>query len=402
MNETDSSGASGITGWSITNLILEGYPTPDSFDSVSALTNRPLSAEAALWPQSPKLQVVSGIDILKPTLEEELKSKVKHMADVTHVYFFGEFVGVLCDTVLTSLAYIMDADPAKEIAINVDLLSKSIHAVEKLAPNLKFVVLPTGTKAYGVHLLKDFPFAKDLPLKESLPRIPEPYASQMFYYNQCDELAELSKGKSWTWCDVIPDNIIGFVPNNNIYCLAQAVGLYLALYAELNGKGSEVPFPGSEVSWKNLSNESSQDIVGKIAILASLSPEKSSGQRYNAADSSKPSSWSEKWPVICEYFGLKGVAPPAGGSGPQPIEYLADHLEDWKKVGKNYGLVSGRVGNDRSYGGFPFFIMTLLDFDRQLDMTQVHDMMGDKKEEVSTKTSWYAAFDRFRKAKILP
>lgn len=381
------SGASGITGWSITNLILEGYPTPESFASVSALTNRPLSAEAAQWPQSPKLQIVSGIDILAPTLEEELTSKVKHMSEITHVYFF---------------AYIMDPDPAKEISINVDLLSKSVRAVEKLAPNLKFVVLPTGTKAYGVHLLKDFPFKNDLPLKESLPRIPEPYASQMFYYNQCDELAELSKNKAWTWCDVIPDNIIGFVPNNNIYCLAQAVGLYLALYTELNGKGSEVPFPGSEISWNNLSNESSQDIVGKIAIYASLHPEKSSGQRYNAADSARPSCWREKWPVICEYFGLKGVAPPAGGSGPQPIEYLADHINDWKAVEKKYGLVTGRVGNDRSFGGFPYFIMTLLNFDRQLDMTQVHEMWGDKKEEIDIKGSWWTAFDRFKAAKILP
>ncbi|KAH7133400.1 hypothetical protein B0J13DRAFT_562310 [Dactylonectria estremocensis] len=384
-------GASGITGWAITNLILNGYPAPDAFESVTALTNRPLTAEAAQWPTSPKLQVVSGIDILtqkgQSGLEEELKSRVTHMRQVTHVYFF---------------AYIMDADPAKEISINVDLLSRAIHAVEALAPNLKFVVLPTGTKAYGVHLIDEFPFKNDLPLKESLPRIPEPHASQMFYYNQCDELAALSKGKAWTWCDVIPDVIVGFVPNNNIYCLAQALGLYLSLYAEINGKGSEVQFPGTEESWKILSNDSSQDIVAKIAIHASLHPDKSSGQRYNAADNSKASSWSAKWPIICEYFGLKGVAPPAGGSGPQPTQYLADHTEEWKAVEKKHGLVTGRVGNERSFGGFPYFIMTMFNFDRHLDMSQTHEMWGDAKEEVDTKAAWWTAFDRFRKAKIIP
>ncbi|KAH6976936.1 hypothetical protein BKA56DRAFT_632876 [Ilyonectria sp. MPI-CAGE-AT-0026] len=384
-------GASGITGWAITNLILNGYPTPDTFESVTALTNRPLAAVAAQWPSSPKLQIVSGIDILTPKgqsgLEEELKSKVTHMSKVTHVYFF---------------AYIMDADPAKEISTNVDLLSRAIRAVEGLAPNLKFVVLPTGTKAYGVHLIDDFPFKNDLPLKESLPRIPEPHASQMFYYNQCDELAALSKGKAWTWCDVIPDVIVGFVPNNNIYCLAQALSLYLSLYAEINGKGSEVQFPGTEESWKILSNDSSQDIVAKVAIYASLHPEKSSGKRYNAADSSKASSWSQKWPVICEYFGLKGVAPPAGGSGPQPTQYLADHIDQWKEVEKKYGLVTGRVGNERSFGGFPYFIMTMFNFDRHLDMSQVHEMWGEAKEEVDTKAAWWTAFDRFRKAKIIP
>ncbi|KAH7000002.1 hypothetical protein EDB80DRAFT_726028 [Ilyonectria destructans] len=384
-------GASGITGWAITNLILKGYPTPDTFESVTALTNRPLAAEAAQWPSSSKLQIVSGIDILTPKgqsgLEEELKSKVTHMSKVTHVYFF---------------AYIMDADPAKEISTNVDLLSRAIRAVEGLAPNLKFVVLPTGTKAYGVHLIDEFPFKNDLPLKESLPRIPEPHASQMFYYNQCDELAALSKSKAWTWCDVIPDVIVGFVPNNNIYCLAQALSLYLSLYAEINGKGSEVQFPGTEESWKILSNDSSQDIVAKVAIYASLHPEKSSGQRYNAADSSKASSWSQKWPVICEYFGLKGVAPPAGGSGPQPTQYLADHIDQWKDVEKKYGLVTGRVGNERSFGGFPYFIMTMFNFDRPLDMSQVHEMWGVAKEEVDTKAAWWTAFDRFRKVKIIP
>jgi hypothetical protein len=40
----------------------------------------------------------------------------------------------------------MDLDPAKETGINVKLLDRAITAVEHLAPSLKFVVLPTGTK----------------------------------------------------------------------------------------------------------------------------------------------------------------------------------------------------------------------------------------------------------------
>lgn len=40
----------------------------------------------------------------------------------------------------------MDPDPDKEIAINVQLLDRAVTAVEHLAPNLKFVALPTGTK----------------------------------------------------------------------------------------------------------------------------------------------------------------------------------------------------------------------------------------------------------------
>jgi hypothetical protein len=43
----------------------------------------------------------------------------------------------------------MDVDLEKEVAINVQLLDRAVKAVEHLAPNLKFIVLPTGTKVSG-------------------------------------------------------------------------------------------------------------------------------------------------------------------------------------------------------------------------------------------------------------
>ncbi|KAI0121199.1 hypothetical protein BJ170DRAFT_149431 [Xylariales sp. AK1849] len=384
-------GASGITGWAITKAILEGYPSEDAFASVTALTNRPLSLDDALWPTSSKLDVVSGIDILtaqgQEALEAEVKDRVKHATEITHVYFF---------------AYIMDPDPDKETSVNVDLIHRAVTAIEHFSPNLKFVVLPTGTKAYGVHMIGEFPFANDLPLKESLPRIPEPYASRLFYYSQTDMLSRMSDGKSWTWCEVIPDVIIGFVPNNNVYCVAQALAIYLSLYAEIKGKGSVVQFPGTEQSYKTLCNDSSQDIVAKASIYASLHPEVTSEQRYNTADNAKTSSWSEKWPIICEYFGLKGVGPPPDGLGPQPARFLADHFGEWQALEKRHGLKSGRVVNDRSVEVFAYFVMTVLNFDRQLDMTKCHKMLGDAKIETDAKGAWWTAFDRFRQAKIIP
>jgi len=69
---------------------------------------------------------------------------------------------------------------------------------------------------------------------------------------------------------------------------------------------------------------------------------------------------------------------------------------------KEKGLVPGRVGNARSFGGFPFFIMSMFDFDRNLDMTKCHKAWGDRTEEIDTKTAWWKAFDRFKEAKIIP
>jgi hypothetical protein len=91
-----ATGASGITGWAITNAILEGYPDEKTFSKVTALTNRPLSIEAAQWPASAKLQVVSGLDLLtskgQEGLNAELKSKVQGIETVTHVFFFGWYL----------------------------------------------------------------------------------------------------------------------------------------------------------------------------------------------------------------------------------------------------------------------------------------------------------------------
>jgi nucleoside-diphosphate-sugar epimerase len=127
-------GASGITGWAIVNAILNGYPSESAFTKVTALTNRPLPTDVAQWPKSSKLQVVSGLDLLagdQSTLEATVKERVSGIETVSHVFFF---------------AYMMDAEPEKEISINVDLLKRAVTVIENLSHLLRFVVLPTGTK----------------------------------------------------------------------------------------------------------------------------------------------------------------------------------------------------------------------------------------------------------------
>lgn len=85
-------GASGVSGWSLVNEILHDYPAKGTWDEVYALTNRPLSKEASFWPDDARLNIVSGIDLLKGSqedLEAELKQKLQHVDRVTHVYYLG-------------------------------------------------------------------------------------------------------------------------------------------------------------------------------------------------------------------------------------------------------------------------------------------------------------------------
>ncbi|KAE8347045.1 hypothetical protein BDV24DRAFT_158039 [Aspergillus arachidicola] len=94
----------------------------------------------------------------------------------------------------------MDSKPEKEIELNIGMLKKTVLTVEKLCPNFQFVVLPTGVKAYSVHLLDIFLFKDNLPLNETYPEISVPYRSQPFYTHQHNLLRGLTDGKNWTYC----------------------------------------------------------------------------------------------------------------------------------------------------------------------------------------------------------
>lgn len=84
-------GASGVTGWSFVNELLHDYPKNGIWDGVVAMTNRPLKQEDALWPADPRLQIVSGVNLLddRESIERALREKVKGVDQITHVYYLG-------------------------------------------------------------------------------------------------------------------------------------------------------------------------------------------------------------------------------------------------------------------------------------------------------------------------
>jgi nucleoside-diphosphate-sugar epimerase len=191
-------GASGVTGWSVVNEILNDYPKKGIWDKVYALTNRPLSVKDSFWPNDPRLNIVSGIDLLKGSQEEleaELKSKVQGIENVTHVYF---------------LAYKASTDLQQELKDMVAMWKRSVIASDHLAPNLEFVVLQTGAKWYGCHLLATTPQyggtpGIEPPYREDMPRLKQPYEDMLFYHPQIDWVSDYAKDKKWNWCDTRPD-----------------------------------------------------------------------------------------------------------------------------------------------------------------------------------------------------
>lgn len=165
-------GASGVTGWAFVNEMLNDYPKKRVWGKVHALTNRPLKQEDSLWPNDPRLNIVSGIDLLsnQEELEKTMKDKIKDIDKVTHVYY---------------LAYKAGKDVQKEFEDAVNMWRRSTTAMDHLSPVLEFVVLQLGAKMYGCHLLEDHPTDYiHVPLREGLPRLKDPYHDLLFYHPQ--------------------------------------------------------------------------------------------------------------------------------------------------------------------------------------------------------------------------
>lgn len=149
------------------------------------------------------------------------------------------------------------------------------------------------------------------PLKESQPRIPEPYRSKIFYYTQYDKLQELSKGKPWTFTEIRPDGIVGFAPGSNFMNMSQGMAIYLSIYRKVHGAGARVPFPGAEHGYKSKHMDTFQDLLSRLEIFTAVNPDQcGNGGIFNAADG-PVITWADIWPRLCEHFGLKD-------GGPQP------------------------------------------------------------------------------------
>ena len=234
---------------------------------------------------------------------------------------------------------------------NENLLVNAIGAIEICCPALQFVTLQTGGKAYGVEFRDSVPY--NPPLKESSPRIPDPYAQNVFYYSQYDILTRASEGKSWTFCEIRPDAIVGFVPQNNAMNIAQALALFLSLWKEVElqggdnvtgdkatGTAKEVPFPGGREAFTALHTDTSQDILAKFHVYASLSPEKVERRAFNVADG-PATTWEAEWPRICEWFGLVGAGPAESTFSAQ--QWMETHSNIWTEWVQRKGLKEGAL-----------------------------------------------------------
>ncbi|KAL8782221.1 MAG: hypothetical protein Q9213_005587 [Squamulea squamosa] len=376
-------GASGLIGWGIVDQLLSNYPAQGTFAKVTALVNRPLDVQHSFWPlespERPELHLVSGINLAEGTVESVtnlLRTNVEAIEEVTHVFYF---------------VYKYEEKPEEEVRVVCGMLEHTVAALNRLAPKLEFLVFPSGTKAYGIQIPGG---VFQPPYDESMGPLPDEYQATLNYPFMRTVLEEASAGKQWTWCDVRPDAVVGFVPNGSAFNLTAHWATYLSLYRLIEGPNAKIPFPGSPAGYTSLYNEASADIIAKLAIWASLHPiEAGGGQIFNIADQAKPESMQTRWPKLAAYFGLEGVAPveESGEKMMAPSEYIRKHHAEAEEMEvKGSEVFKGEFLD--SYGYY-------LDFDRQLNLEKVRK--AGFGEELDPNESWFKAFGRFKRAGMI-
>ncbi|KAK8128949.1 hypothetical protein PG984_010057 [Apiospora sp. TS-2023a] len=395
-------GASGLIGWAMVDQLLAPYPAPGTFSSVAAVANRPIDLAEAHWPEPggnrPDLRLVSGVDLRGDanSLADTLRQQVPSMDKITHIYYF----------VFTSVGH----DLEEEVAVNKKMLQNVIDAVSSLSQNLKFVVFPGGTRGYGIYIPGG---TFSAPLTEDMVNnLPADYEKTVAYPQFRKVLADACRGKSWTWCEICPDAIIGFTPNGSQFSLALHWAQYLSLYAYNHGIGPrakdgpstdgvsaavEVPFPGVSAGYNSLCSPASASTIAQLAIYAGQNPERcGDGRLFNIADSDTSSKMGDLWPHLAAWFGLVGIGP-EGRSDTDllPSEYVERHQGVFGEHGLDKA-VKGGVGAGRkqldSVGSW-------LTFDRQLSLDRLRETgFAERKDPVA---GWLEAFGMFRKAGLI-
>ncbi|TQN63747.1 Short chain dehydrogenase sirQ, partial [Colletotrichum shisoi] len=319
-------GAAGLLGWATVDQLLSDYPTEGSFDKVTVVINRPLSEVEFFWPKDsasrPSLQIVSGVNLNSTTedLARQLEDRVQGVKDVTHVFYF----------VFNPVA----DNHNRECKVNCGIVQRVVDSLTLLTSNLKSFVYPGGTRGYGIYVPGG---TFEAPLKESMAdNLPEDYAKTVAYPWFRQILAKASEGKQWTWSEVCPDAVVAT--------------LYLSLYAYNHGVDDkyetpvEVPFPGNEGGYNSLFTPVSSRILGRIAVHASLNGDKCDAKIINMADSATPTSFSQIWPALAGWFGLKGVGPAGDEKALKPGEYVQKNKHLFEREGFNKAIVAGVGG----------------------------------------------------------
>jgi nucleoside-diphosphate-sugar epimerase len=237
---------------------------------------------------------------------EDTERKLAGLIDATHI-FYAAFQA----TPGSASNFASNTGPNRAMLVN------SVTAIDRAAPDLKRVVLVTGTKYYGVHLgpLKT-------PMRETDPRHMPPN----YYFDQSDWLTDFQCGKAWDWVELRPQTLCGFAPGSPMSILP-AIAVHATISKEL---GLPLRFPGKAYDTIYQVTESTH--FAKAALWAAAE-QRCANQAFNITNGDY-FRWRNVWPKIAAVFDM-----PIGD--PEMIS-LTKHMADkgplWEKIAAKHNL----------------------------------------------------------------
>jgi nucleoside-diphosphate-sugar epimerase len=208
-----------------------------------------------------------------------LRSALADCDDVTHLFF---------------AAFRYDADPYKEIAVNMAILRNTLDALQAAGAKLRRVVNYQGGKAYGA-LYGNV----RAPAKESDARVPGP----LFYYDQEDMLYERGAKTGFATTILRPDYIQG-IGLGSYVSIVNTLAAYGTVCAAL---GQPLFFPGGEAAFHALFQMTDARLLARGSIWAALETH-SENMIYNITNGDL-FRWANVWDRVADYFGVPAGRP---------------------------------------------------------------------------------------------
>jgi nucleoside-diphosphate-sugar epimerase len=292
-------GGNGITGSAIIEYLVKNT-TKDDWSEIIVTSRSPFKALV----HDPRIKFIALDFTQEPSKLAVLMQD--SCASVTHAYFSS---------------YVHKDDFVELNTANQSLFENFLQALLHVTPKLENCTLQTGGKYYNVHL-RPIPS----PAREEDPR--EGRWEDNFYFPQEDTLAEMQKGKEWSWNVIRPEAIIGHTGKPNGMNSALTYALYLLACKEL---GEDAPMPTNQLYFNGTDDCSDSGLIAEFTIWASTNP-KCKNQAFNVVNGDY-FAWRYLWPRIATYLGAN-ASPDQTFKKPAPQEGQLEQeftLAEWSK-----------------------------------------------------------------------
>jgi nucleoside-diphosphate-sugar epimerase len=317
--------------------------------------------------------------------KHDLPRGVKHIAvDLTNEEAVKAALKKVKPTDVFITTWLRQPTEAENCQVNAGMVRNLLSAME--GKKLKHVALVTGLK----HYMGPFEaYAKTkmvTPFREEQPRLPY----QNFYYDQEDELYAAAEKQGFSWSVHRPHTLIGYTVGNQMN-MAATLGAYAAICKET---GRPFVFPGSPQQYEAAVDITDGRIIAKHLLWAATKPA-ARNEAFNFVNG-EVFRWNWMWPKLAAHLGVTAADYPGHA---QPLEKQMAGLDYvWDKIVEKHGLKKNALNTIASWWHSDADLgRTIENF---TDMTKSREA-GFLEYQNSVK-SFTDAFDKLRKAKILP